>query len=90
VLPPSFPYGGMENPLLTFVSPSIIVGDKSGTDVIVHEMAHSWSGNLVSCKNWENFWLNEGLTVFFEMEAIRKLKGEDDYRIRGQLSYIEL
>jgi len=77
VLPPSFPYGGMENPNLTFVSPSIIIGDKSGTDVVIHEMAHSWSGNLVSCKNWECFWLNEGLTKFLENQTIKKIKGQE-------------
>ncbi|KAL4472941.1 hypothetical protein ABPG72_020635 [Tetrahymena utriculariae] len=82
VLPPSFPYGGMEYPLLTFVSPSIIVGDKSATDVIIHEMAHSWSGNLFTCKNWREVWLNEGWTVYFECEAIRKLHGEEEYQIR--------
>ena len=57
ILPPSFPYGGMENPLLTFASPSIIVGDKSGVSVAIHEIAHSWTGNLVTCMNWTNFWL---------------------------------
>jgi leukotriene-A4 hydrolase len=75
VLPASFPYGGMENPLLTFASPTIIVGDKSQTGVAIHEIAHSWSGNLVSCKNWECFWLNEGWTVFLELKAIRTLRG---------------
>lgn len=64
VLPPSFPYGGMENPVLTFASPTIIVGDKSQTEVVIHEMAHSWSGNLVTCGNWESFWLNEGWTKY--------------------------
>ncbi|EGR31154.1 leukotriene a4 hydrolase, putative [Ichthyophthirius multifiliis] len=97
VLPPSFPYGGMENPLLTFASPSIIAGDKSGIDVIIHEMAHSWSGNLVSCKNWDSFWLNEGWTVFFELETLKQLKGINDYKLRcaildqelkNQISYI--
>lgn len=66
ILPPSFPYGGMENPLLTFASPTIYTGDKSLTDVVIHEIAHSWSGNLVSCANWDYFWLNEGMTMFLE------------------------
>lgn len=57
VLPPSFPMGGMENPLLTFASPTIIVGDKSQVYVATHEMAHSWTGNSVTCSNWESFWL---------------------------------
>ncbi|KAL4441949.1 hypothetical protein ABPG74_003700 [Tetrahymena malaccensis] len=86
VLPPSFPYGGMENPLLTFASPSIIVGDKSSTDVIIHEMAHSWSGNLFSCKNWNSFWLNEGWTVYFESEIVRKLHGEEAYKTKFTLN----
>lgn len=60
ILPPSFPYGGMENPLLTFASPSIVVGDKSGTPVAIHEIAHSWTGNTVTCKDWSNTWINEG------------------------------
>lgn len=54
----------MENPLLTFASPSLIVGDKSNIGVIIHEMAHSWTGNLVTNKNWKNFWLNEGFTMY--------------------------
>ena len=64
ILPPSFPMGGMENPLLTFASPTIITGDKSQVDVATHEIAHSWTGNQVTCNNWSNFWLNEGFTVF--------------------------
>lgn len=83
VLPKSFPFGGMENPNLTFVSPTLIVGDKSATDVMIHEMVHSWSGNLMSCKNWECFWLNEGLTMFFEREALRDLYGEDHYKLHA-------
>ncbi|KAL4472942.1 hypothetical protein ABPG72_020636 [Tetrahymena utriculariae] len=90
VLPPSFPYGGMENPLLTFVSPSIIVGDKSSTDVIIHEMAHSWSGNLFSCKNWNSFWLNEGWTVYFECEIVRRLHGEEAYKTKFTLKNNDL
>lgn len=66
ILPPSFPMGGMENPLLTFASPTIIVGDKSQVYVATHEMAHSWTGNTVTCRDWESFWLNEGFTVFVE------------------------
>lgn len=71
ILPPSFPFGGMENPLLTFASPTIITGDKSQVYVATHEIAHSWTGNDVTCRDWENFWLNEGFTVFEE----RKVSG---------------
>ena len=77
VLPPSFPYGGMENPLLTFASPSIIVGDKSQVYVATHEIAHSWTGNEVTCKDWSNMWLNEGFTVFEERKVSEKLHGTD-------------
>lgn len=76
VLPPSFPFGGMENPCITFVTPSLLAGDKSLANVIAHEIAHSWTGNLVTNENWEHFWLNEGLTVFAERKIIGKLKGE--------------
>lgn len=65
-LPPSFPYGGMENPSLTFVTPSLLAGDRSLAGVVAHEIAHSWTGNLVGCRTWEHFWLNEGHTVFLE------------------------
>ena len=73
ILPPSFPFGGMENPLLTFASPSIIVGDKSEVSVAQHEIMHSWTGNLVTNKNWENFWLNEGFTVDGERQVSKLL-----------------
>eukprot|EP01083_Nonionella_stella_P242951 847031_1 len=66
MLPPSFPYGGMENPCLTFVTPTLIAGDRSLADVVAHEISHSWFGNLVTNKKWEDFWLNEGMTVFLE------------------------
>ena len=59
-LPPSFPYGGMENPCLTFATPTLLAGDRSLADVIAHEIAHSWTGNLVTNATWEHFWLNEG------------------------------
>lgn len=80
-MPPSFPLGGMENPLLTFASPSIITanGDKSGVSVVIHEMAHSWTGNLVTCANWQNLWLNEGFTVFLERKVNYELFGKDFY-----------
>ncbi|KAJ1936736.1 Leucyl aminopeptidase yscIV, partial [Kickxella alabastrina] len=77
VLPPSFPFGGMENPCLTFVTPTLLAGDRSLTDVIAHEIAHSWSGNLVTAKNWEHFWLNEGWTTYFERKIVARLSGED-------------
>ncbi len=66
VLPPSFPFGGMENPRLTFASPTLIAGDRSLVGVIAHELAHSWSGNLVTNATWRDFWLNEGFTVYLE------------------------
>jgi aminopeptidase N len=73
VLPPSFPFGGMENPRLTFATPTIIAGDQSLVSLVAHELAHSWSGNLVTNATWDDFWLNEGFTVYFEnriMEAV--------------------
>ena len=73
ILPPSFPFGGMENPLITFASPTIIVGDKSQVYVATHEICHSWTGNEVTCENWSNMWLNEGFTVFEERKVSRYL-----------------
>jgi leukotriene-A4 hydrolase len=66
VLPPSFPFGGMENPRLTFATPTILAGDKSLVSLVAHELAHSWSGNLVTNASWNDIWLNEGFTVYFE------------------------
>lgn len=79
-LPPSFPYGGMENPCLTFATPTLLAGDRSLADVIAHEIAHSWTGNLVTNQTWEHFWLNEGWTVWLERKIIAKVKGSDEYR----------
>ncbi|MEO6131400.1 MAG: M1 family metallopeptidase [Saprospiraceae bacterium] len=73
VLPPSFPFGGMENPRLTFATPTIIAGDRSLTSLIAHELAHSWSGNLVTNATWNDFWLNEGFTDYFERRIIEAL-----------------
>ncbi len=77
VLPPSFPFGGMENPRLTFATPTILAGDRSLTSLIAHELAHSWSGNLVTNSTWNDFWLNEGFTVYFEHRIMEKLYGRD-------------
>jgi len=85
VLPPSFPFGGMENPLLTFASPTIIVGDKSQVYVATHEIAHSWTGNDVTCRDWENFWLNEGFTVFSERKVSGILHGKDFAKVEALL-----
>ncbi len=77
LLPPSFPFGGMENPRLTFVTPTIVTGDRSLTSLVAHELAHSWSGNLVTNATWNDFWLNEGYTVYFERRIMEALYGED-------------
>ncbi|WP_310395735.1 M1 family metallopeptidase [Hymenobacter sp.] len=77
VLPPSFPFGGMENPMLTFVTPTILAGDRSLTSLVAHELAHSWSGNLVTNGTWNDFWLNEGFTVYFERRIMEHLYGQD-------------
>lgn len=75
VLPPSFPYGGMENPRLTFVTPTILAGDRSLVSLIAHELAHSWSGNLVTNATWSDFWLNEGFTTYIEGRVTEDLYG---------------
>jgi leukotriene-A4 hydrolase len=77
VMPPSFPYGGMENPRLVFASPSLIVGDRSLTTVIAHELAHAWAGNLVTNATWRDFWINEGTTVYLELRINEALWGAD-------------
>lgn len=77
LLPPSFPFGGMENPRITFATPTILAGDKSLVSLIAHELAHSWSGNLVTNATWNDFWLNEGFTVYFERRIMEALKGKE-------------
>lgn len=77
VLPPSFPFGGMENPLLTFATPTIIAGDRSLVSLVAHELAHSWSGNLVTNATWDDFWLNEGFTSYFENRIMESIYGHD-------------
>jgi leukotriene-A4 hydrolase len=76
VMPPSFPYGGMENPRLTFLTPSLLAGDRSLVNVVGHELAHSWTGNLVTNASMNDFWLNEGFTVYAERRILRALEGE--------------
>jgi leukotriene-A4 hydrolase len=85
VMPPSFPYGGMENPTLTFVTPSLVVGDKSLVYVISHEISHSWTGNLVTNANWENFWLNEGFTTFLQRKISMLKYGTDMALLEAQI-----
>ena len=77
VLPPSFPYGGMENPRMTFLTPTLLAGDRSLVDVVAHELAHSWTGNLVTNADMEHFWLNEGFTVWAERRMLEALHGEE-------------
>ncbi|MBP7147725.1 MAG: M1 family metallopeptidase [Acidobacteria bacterium] len=77
VLPPSFPYGGMENPRLTFLTPTLLAGDRSLVDVVIHELAHSWTGNLVTNATMDHFWLNEGFTVWAERRIQEEIKGAD-------------
>jgi aminopeptidase N len=90
VLPYSFPFGGMENPRLTFLSPTVIAGDRSLVSVVAHELAHSWSGNLVTNASWEDFWLNEGFTVYFENRIMEELFGKDVADILALIEFAEL
>jgi len=85
LMPPSFPYGGMENPRLTFLTPTLIIGDRSMTNVVAHELAHSWTGNLVTNATWEDFWLNEGWTVYAERRILQVLEGEDYVQLQSQI-----
>jgi leukotriene-A4 hydrolase len=77
VLPPSFPFGGMENPRLTFATPTVIAGDRSLVSLVAHELAHSWSGNLVTNATWSDFWLNEGITTYLEARIMEEVYGKE-------------
>ncbi len=90
VLPPSFPFGGMENPELTFATPTIIAGDRSLVSLLAHELAHSWSGNLVTNETWNDFWLNEGFTVYFERRIMESIEGKDYNDMLQLLGYQDL
>lgn len=90
VLPPSFPFGGMENPRLSFITPSLLAGDRSLVSVIAHELAHSWSGNLVSNRSWRDIWLNEGTTSYLEARLMEVLYGKERADEERLLTYQSL
>ena len=85
-LPSSFPFGGMENPRLTFATPTILAGDRSLVALIAHELAHSWSGNLVTNSTWNDFWLNEGFTVYFEQRIMEGMYGREYSEMLAKLT----
>ena len=87
VLPPSFPYGGMENPVMTFLTPTFIAGDRSNNGLVAHELAHSWSGNLVTNAVWEDSWLNEGVTSYFENRIVEAVYGMKRAEQEAALSF---
>ncbi len=90
ILPPSFPFGGMENPRLSFITPTVIAGDKSLVSLIAHELAHSWSGNLVTNSTWADLWLNEGFTTYLEGRIIEDIFGKARYNMEAVLGYQDL
>jgi aminopeptidase N len=90
VLPPSFPYGGMENPRMTFLTPTLLAGDRSLVDVVCHELAHSWTGNLATNATMEHFWLNEGWTVWAERRIVEALHGADEVALAWAIGQKDL
>jgi aminopeptidase N len=90
VLPPSFPMGGMENPKLTFATPTVLAGDRSLVALIAHELAHSWSGNLVTNATWRDFWLNEGFTTYLERRVTEDLYGPERAEMEAVLGLAQL
>ncbi len=90
VLPPSFPFGGMENPMLTFATPTILAGDRSLVALVAHELAHSWSGNLVTNATWSDFWLNEGFTSYIEKRIMEAVYGQERAEMEWVLSRQDL
>ena len=90
VLPPSFPYGGMENPRLTFATPTVIVGDKSLVSLVAHELAHSWSGNLVTIATGKDIWLNEGFTTYVQARITEALYGKEAAEMERQTDQVDL
>jgi leukotriene A-4 hydrolase/aminopeptidase len=90
ILPPSFPFGGMENPRLSFITPTVIAGDKSLVSLIAHELAHSWSGNTVTNATWRDLWLNEGFTTYLTYRIMEMIYGTDRYNMEAVLGYQDL
>ena len=90
VLPPSFPYGGMENPNLTFLTPGVIAGDRSLTSLLAHELGHSWSGNLVTNATWDDIWLNEGFTTYVEHRIGEAIFGKKEFVMQNVITNKEL
>ena len=90
ILPPSFPFGGMENPRLSFITPTVIAGDKSLVSLIAHELAHSWSGNLVTNSSWRDLWLNEGFTTYLTYRIMQFVYGDERYEMEMSLGYAKL
>ena len=90
VLPPSFPYGGMENPNLTFLTPGVIAGDRSLTSLLAHELGHSWSGNLVTNATWDDIWLNEGFTTYVEHRIGEAIFGQKEFEMQNVIIRKEL
>lgn len=90
VLPPSFPFGGMENPCLTFVTPTMLAGDRSLVSLIAHELSHAWAGNLVTCASWNDLWLNEGFTTYCEHRIMEEIYGKDHADMLALLGFQDL
>ena len=90
IMPPAFPFGGMENPRLSFITPTVIAGDKSLVSLIAHELAHSWSGNLVTNASWRDLWLNEGFTTYLTNRIMQMVFGDERYEMEMALGYAEL
>ena len=90
ILPPSFPYGGMENPRLSYLTPSLLAGDRSLVDVVAHELAHSWSGNLVTNATWRDGWLNEGMTSYIEKRLMEVIYSKERADVDNVIGYREL
>jgi hypothetical protein len=90
VLPPSFPFGGMENPRLTFATPTVIAGDKSLVSLVAHELAHSWSGNLATNATWRDFWLNEGVTTYLERRIVEAVYGKPRAEMEAMIGVRDL
>ena len=90
ILPPSFPFGGMENPRLSFITPTVIAGDKSLVALIAHELAHSWSGNTVTNATWRDLWLNEGFTTYLTYRIMQMIYGDERFEMEAVLGRQDL